>query len=113
MTGAATPLLSPDGRWLLILGDGLDNPLPYSPTYIVNTVTGATSRPEFGVLTELGFYGREAMYTRLPGAVWLAGNDRVLAAEEGTIYEVDLLGLERAPVGSVPAHDFAWYPVPS
>ena len=105
------PQLSPDGRWLLILGNGLDNPLPYYPTYVVDTITGATLRPDFEVLTEFDFIGREDTYTRRPGAIWLDGNNRVLTAHDGTIYQVDLQSLERISVGSVPALDFAWLPI--
>lgn len=103
-------LLSPDGRWLLVQGELVDGPPPYYPTDVIDTATGVTSRPGFGILTETGFLGREDMYTRRPGAIWLEDNDRVLMAQDGTIYEVDLTSLERRPVGSVPAHDFAWYP---
>jgi hypothetical protein len=101
------PVLSPDGRWLLVLGNGVDNPLPYAPTYIVDTATGATSLPEYPVLTDVGFM--EDAYTRLPAVAWLSGNESVLSVQDGAIYEVDLQSLEREEVGAVPVHDFAWF----
>jgi hypothetical protein len=100
------PLLSPDGRWLLVWGDGNVADVPFYRTYVVDTATGATRIAEFPILMD---FGGTIFDAGLPGAVWLEGNDRVLTGDNQTLYEVDLVSLTRAPVGGVPAQDFAWF----
>jgi len=101
------PLMSPDARWLLVWGGGNESDLPFYPTYVVDTATGVTRIADFEILSDSPF----AFSTRRPGATWLEGNDRVLANDNGTLFEVDLRTLTRTAVGSVPAPDFAWFPL--
>ena len=103
------PLLSPDGRWLLVWGNGDVLPDPFYPTWLVDTTTNDTIKLAWPVLTDLTGLGGD--YDRLPGAVWLDGN-RVLSEDAGTLYEYDLSGLTRTAVGAVPAQDFAWFAIP-
>jgi len=102
------PLLSPDGRWLLVWGDGDVVDVPFYRTYVVETASGATRIAEFPILMD---FAGSIFDAGLPGAVWLEGNDRVLTEDDKTLYEVDLVSLTRAAVGGVPAQDFAWFPL--
>jgi hypothetical protein len=100
------PSLSPDNRWLLVQGDGNVSDIPYYPTYLVDTATGATTKLPWPVMSD--WSNRGDIFGRLPLVTWLAGNDKVLTADQGTLYEVDLRSIMRTAVGSVPAADFAW-----
>jgi hypothetical protein len=102
------PSLSPDGRWLLVEGDGNVTGLPYYPTYLVDTSTGATTKLPWPVMTD----GVDDPRRRDPRVTWLPGNDRVLTVQEGILYEVDLRAITRTRVGAVPALDYAWFATP-
>ena len=103
------PTMSPDGRWLLALGGGDISDQPYR-TYVIDTATGQTRIAPFQLLMEFGF--GEDFHVNRPAAIWLEGNDRVLVEDRSKLFEVDLRTLTRTDVGSVPAQDFAFYPVP-
>ena len=87
--------LSPDGRWLL-MRDGLrDGGLP---TYLIETATGRSTKVPWPVVGDSWFWNSLG---GVPDVRWLEGNDRVLATDEATIYEVDLREITRTEVGSV------------
>jgi hypothetical protein len=96
--------LSPDGRWLLVRGDG-DIPDSGDPTYLIDTTTGRSTRLPWPVVGDSWFWNTLG---GVPVVTWLEGNDRVLAADDGKLYEVDLPQVTRTEVGSVvPNQDWA------
>jgi hypothetical protein len=100
--------LSPDGR-LLLLREDIDVGDSAFPTYLIDTAIGRSTKLPWPVVGDSWFWNS------LGGAVsvtWLDGNDRVLAADEGKLYEVDLRQLTRTEVGSVlPNQDWAVFTI--
>jgi hypothetical protein len=101
--------LSPDGR-LLLLREDIDVGDGASPTYLIDTAIGRSTKLPWPVVGDSWFWNS------LGGAVsvtWLEGNDRVLAADAEKLYEVDLRQLTRTEVGSVvPNQDWAVFMIP-
>jgi hypothetical protein len=98
-----TPILSPDGRWALVQGDGSVTPARFFPTYAVDTSTGVATKLPWTVIHD----------STGPSSVnWLPEPARFLYAEDQALYEVDLATMTRTEVGAVPAEDIAWYAAP-
>ena len=96
------------GCWLLVRGDV--NTDSGDPTYRIDTATGRSTKLPWPVVSDSWFWNSLG---GVPAVTWLEGNDRVLAADGETLYEVDLPQLERTEVGSVVANqDWAVVMVP-
>jgi RNA polymerase sigma-70 factor, ECF subfamily len=85
---------SPDGNWLLSVGDADTAPDPYN-TFLINTHTGATRKLPWPVVNDRA--------PTLAFPMWLTGRrPRVLMMEDEHLYEVDLLAPSRTDLGAIP-----------
>jgi hypothetical protein len=91
------PTFSPDGRWLLIQGDGYGTQNPF-PTYAVEVATGHARRVPVPI-----FEGEGPLS-------WFDGST-VAKALDRTLYAVNLEAMEVSARGTVPTDDVAYSPV--
>jgi hypothetical protein len=88
---------SPDGNWLLSVGDANTAPAPYN-TFLIDSHSGATTKLPWPVVN--------ADAPTLAFPLWLRGpRPRVLMWQDEHLYDVDLLSPSRTDLGAIPRVD--------